>query len=114
MKEQDLIARIIAGDHGAFKDLFEAHKSMVFNLCYRMLDNIQEAEDLTQDVFFKAFCSLSEFQSGAKISTWLYRIAVNSCMNHRRRKRFKKLLSLDFLMERGGDAVVPPSPAADE
>lgn len=114
MQEKDIISRIVAGDHGAFRGFYEAHKSLVFNLCYRMLDNAQEAEDLTQDIFLKAFRSLPKFRMEAKISTWLYRIAVSSCLNHRRQKKFKRLLSLDFLMEKGGDAGVLPSPVADE
>jgi RNA polymerase sigma-70 factor (ECF subfamily) len=79
-----------------------------------MLDDAQEAEDLTQDIFLKAFRSLPKFRMEAKISTWLYRIAVSSCLNHRRQKKFKRLLSLDFLMERAGDAVGPQSPVADD
>ena len=101
MKKKWLLERIKAGDEAVFKELFEAHHAAVFNLCFRMLGDLQETEDITQEVFFKAFLKLSKFRGESEIFTWLYRIAVNLCLNHQRRKRYKKILSLDFLIEKG-------------
>ena len=84
----------------AFQDFFEGHKSMVFNVCFRMIGDRQEAEDLTQEVFLRAFRSLKRFKAESKISTWLYRIAVNLSLNHQRKKKYARLFSWDFILEK--------------
>lgn len=81
------------------KDLFNTHNKKIFNLCLKMLGNQSEAEELTQDIFFKAYTSLNQFRSESNISTWLYRIAINLCLNYQRKKRYEQWLSLDFLSE---------------
>jgi len=97
MNETELIASICAGDHAAFKQLFDAYVGQIFNLCYRMLGNREEAEDATQDVFLNAYKSMKRLRSDARICAWLYRIAVNHCINHQKRKKRAQLLSLDAL-----------------
>lgn len=97
--EKELIAKIGAGDHSAFKVLFDTYKSAIFNVCFRMLGNKQKAEDLTQDVFFQAYKSIKQFRSESRISYWLYRIAVNFCINHQKKKKRAQWLSLDILLE---------------
>ena len=98
MRESELIEKIKANDRSAFRDFYEAYKDRVFNACYRILNNKQDAEDVTQDVFIKAFRSIHQFRGHAKLSTWLYQIAVNTSLNHLRRKKIIAWLSLDFLM----------------
>ena len=70
---------------------------MVYYVCYRMLNNAQDAEDAAQDVFIKGFYSICKFRSDAKLSTWLYRITINTCLNRERRKKIINWLSLDIL-----------------
>jgi RNA polymerase sigma-70 factor, ECF subfamily len=72
---------------------------LVFNVCYRMCDSREEAEDVTQDVFIKAFQSIAKFRGDAKLSTWLYRIAVNTCLKNQNRKKLSRIVSLDFLLK---------------
>jgi RNA polymerase sigma-70 factor (ECF subfamily) len=104
MQEQDLIARIRARDPRAFKELFDANVSLVYNVCFRMLNNRHDAEDVTQDVFFEAYRSLGRFRFESKLSTWLYRIAVNRSLNQRRRKKLEQWSSPDFERDDETDA----------
>jgi len=79
-----------------------------------MLAHRQEAEDLTQEVFLKAFQSLDQLRGESKVSTWLYRIALNRCLNHLRRKRRERWLSLDFLFPTDeGDSTAQPAATED-
>ncbi len=103
MQDQELIEKIQAGDHVAFKKLFDDYKAMVFHICLNMLSNRQEAEDITQDVFFKAYKSIKRFRAESKLSTWLYRITVNHCLNNERRKKQERWISLDFIFQGQGE-----------
>ncbi len=84
--DPDLIKRAQAGDADAFAVLFHAHKARVYSLCLRMTNNSAEAEDLTQDAFLQVFRKLSTFRGESALSTWLYRIAVNTVLMHFRKK----------------------------
>lgn len=99
MQEKEFITKIVAGDHSAFKELFDTYKIEIFNVCFRMLGNQQEAEDLTQDVFFQVYKSIKQFRSESKLSFWLYRIAINFCLNHQKKKKRAQWFSLDVLFE---------------
>lgn len=72
-------------DDRAFKVLFDRHHKLVWRICYRFMHNREDAEDMTQQVFLKAFRSLHQFEQRAAFKTWLYRIAVNTCQNELRR-----------------------------
>lgn len=76
-----LVKSVQRGDAAAFDALVLRHKDRVFNLCYRLLGEFQEADDFAQEVFLKAFRSIKRFRFEAAFSTWLYRIAVNTCKN---------------------------------
>jgi len=82
--EHLLIDRVRRGDMQAFSELVENSKVKVFRLAFNLTGNRHDAEDLSQDVFVKAYRSLSKFRGDAKWSTWLYRITVNTCMDHKR------------------------------
>lgn len=82
----DLVRRAQRGDAEAFATLFHAHKARIYSLCLRMTNNAVEAEDLTQDAFLQVFRKLSTFRGDSALSTWLYRIAVNTVLMHFRRK----------------------------
>ncbi|MBI5020118.1 MAG: RNA polymerase sigma factor [Ignavibacteriales bacterium] len=109
MKEQDLLLKLISGDQSAFKELFDEYSSMVFNVCCRMLGNRHESEDITQDVFINAFRSIKHFRSDSKLSTWLYRIAVNHCLNYQSRKKRNKWLSFEIFSTTNGENKSEPS-----
>jgi RNA polymerase sigma-70 factor (ECF subfamily) len=83
----ELIGRYLAGDIGAFDELMEAHEQRVFSICYRMLQNREAALDATQDTFLTVFRKADRYQAHAAFSTWLYRVAVNTCYDHLRRQK---------------------------
>lgn len=84
---QELMRRIAAGDARAFEQLYQQYAGVVLNLCFRLLRDREDAKDLTQEVFVRAFTDAGSFQHRAHPLTWLYRIATNLCLNHLRRKK---------------------------
>ena len=76
-----------------FKSLVAEHQEMVINTCYRFVFNREDAEDLAQDVFVELFRSLDQFREEAKLSSWIYRIAVTQSLDHLRRTKRKKRFS---------------------
>ena len=80
----DLVAACQNGDETAFRKLVEKTQEDVYNLAYHMLDNAQEAEDMTQEVYLRVWRGLSDFRGEAKFTTWLYSITTNVCLNRRR------------------------------
>ncbi len=86
-----LIAQEISkGNQKVFEEFFEAHKLKVMNLCYGMVHDREIAEDLVQDIFVEVYASAHKFQGKSKLSTWLYRIAVNKTINYLRKEKIKK------------------------
>lgn len=82
-----LVSAARDGRRAAFDVLVERHQRSVYHLCYRFAGHHEDAADLTQDVFLRAFRALSGFRGDAAVSTWLYRIAVNLCLNRRSARR---------------------------
>jgi RNA polymerase sigma-70 factor, ECF subfamily len=80
-----LISRAAAGDTAAFQTLVEQHRSMVYRIAYQFAGNHHDAEDIAQEVFIKVYRSLDQFRRDSQLSSWLYRIAMNACIDHRRR-----------------------------
>jgi RNA polymerase sigma-70 factor (ECF subfamily) len=85
--DADLIARYLRGDVGAFDELMRAHQDRVFAVCLRMLRDRESALDATQETFVTVFRKVDRFAGRSAFSTWLYRVAVNTCYDHARRKR---------------------------
>lgn len=97
MEEEKIwIQRAMAGDHEAFTHLVEAYQIPVYNLAYRMLGDVKEAEDAAQETFLRAYTHLATYQMDKKFSSWLLAIASHYCIDYLRRKRFN-WLSLDEL-----------------
>jgi RNA polymerase sigma-70 factor, ECF subfamily len=92
--DADLVKRAQQGDADAFATLFRSHKTRIYSLCLRMTNNTAEAEDLTQEAFLQVFRKLATFRGDSALSTWLYRIAVNTVLMHFRKKSLS-LFSLD-------------------
>ena len=96
MTENQLINGIQSGDESAFRELVEAFQKQVFNTCNSIVHNTHDADDLSQEVFIEVFRSAGSFRGDSKLSTWIYRIAVNKALNHiRYLKRRNWLQSLD-------------------
>ena len=86
MADLDLITRAASGDTAAFQSLVERHRSMVYRVAYQFAGNHHDAEDIAQEVFIKVYRSLDKFRQDAQLTSWLYRIVMNACIDHRRRQ----------------------------
>jgi RNA polymerase sigma-70 factor (ECF subfamily) len=100
----ELVKRAQRGDSDAFASLFHAHKARIYSVCLRMTNNTAEAEDLTQDAFLQVFRKLATFRGDSALSTWLYRIAVNTVLMHFRKKVLRQI-SLDEPFSQDAKAV---------
>jgi len=81
LDERALVEACLAGRDGAFDLIVERHRRPVYQLCYRFVGNHEDASDLSQDVFLRAFRGLRSFRGQSSLATWLYRIGVNVCLN---------------------------------
>lgn len=97
--DAEIIRMAQTGDPEAFATLFEAHKAKVYSICLRMTGNTAEAEDLTQDAFLQVFRKLAGFRGDSALSTWLYRVTVNTVLMHFRKKGLRQV-SLDEPIDR--------------
>jgi RNA polymerase sigma-70 factor, ECF subfamily len=93
MTDEDLILGLNAKDNMAFKELVEKYQSMVYKACYNLIRHSEDAEDIAQDVFIEVFESIGQFRFQSKLSTWLYRIAINKSLNHIRKTRWKSMIN---------------------
>jgi RNA polymerase sigma-70 factor, ECF subfamily len=112
--DREALARVAAGDVDAFQGLVERHQDRLVAVCRRLLGDPEAARDAAQEVFLKAFRKAGDFEPRAQVGTWLYRIAVNHCLNRLRRRRLVRFLPFAG----GGEedeapALDPPDPAAD-
>ena len=96
-----LIERVRAGNIAAFDELVNKYKQRIFAIVYNMTSNREDAADLTQDCFIKAFRSLDRFKGRSHFFTWLYRIAVNATLSHLKRNRYRRFFSFENLHEEG-------------
>jgi len=99
MNETEIIAGLKQGNEAAFKELVDSHRQIVVNTCFGLLHNISDAEDVAQEVFIDVFRSVDKFRADSKISTWLYRIAVNRSLNFIRDNKKRKFHSYNELSE---------------
>ena len=84
-EDLELLNSFKSGDKSAFEAIILNYQDRIYNLCRHMLSNAHDAEDAAQDTFLKAYQSLNDFKPNASIYTWLYRIAVNTCIDYKRR-----------------------------
>jgi len=96
--EAEVLARAQAGDHHAFAQLYSLHKRRIYSLCLRMVGNIAEAEDMTQEAFLQLHRKIATFRGDSAFSTWLHRLAINVVLMQLRKKGLS-LISLDEAME---------------
>ena len=82
MTDQALVKKIQEGDTAAMNRMVETYQDMIFRTCYGFVRNEEDANDLSQEVFIKAYRSINKFRGDSKLSSWLYRIAVNLSLNH--------------------------------
>lgn len=96
MQDELLIRRAQRGDADAFEQLLLEHQKNVYNLCYRMAGNPDDAMDLSQETFLRAWRCLDQYQFASAFSTWLYRLCSNICIDFLRRRRRRQTVPLTF------------------
>jgi len=109
----EALAKVAAGDADAFAILVESHQERLLRLCERLLGDAEEARDAAQDVFLKAYRKAADARPQGQVYTWLYRIAVNHCLNKLRRRKLVRFLRWEDPEERDLPAFNPPDGAAD-
>jgi len=85
--DNELISKVLRGDHLAYAGLVNRYQNYVFTLTLRLVKNREEAEEVAQDVFIKAYKYLADFRGDSKFSTWLYTIVNNTCISFLRKKK---------------------------
>lgn len=109
MTETELITLLKQKDRAAFKSIVETGQDMVYNTALGILQNAEDAEDVTQEVFMQVFESVSSFKGESKFSTWIYRITVSKAMDHiRRKKRKKRFAFIQSLYGKNDEPVIDP------
>jgi RNA polymerase sigma-70 factor (ECF subfamily) len=109
--DEDLVLAFQAGDTSAFDLLVRRWDRKIQGAAFRVLGSDDEARDVSQEAFLKAFRSLGAFKREARFSSWLYQIALNLCRDRLRRRKGREMLSLDVL-EDGGQGLPGPAPTA--
>jgi RNA polymerase sigma-70 factor (ECF subfamily) len=112
--ETTLVTRARAGDDRAFAELVKRYESKIFRLAQHITQNREDAEDVLQETFLKAYEHLDQFQGNSKFYTWIVRIAVNQALMKLRRRRTDKSVSLDETIDTGEDTVTREIAAWDE
>ncbi len=119
--DRGILERVAQGDVESFGVLVARHEEALIGLCQRMLQDPEEARDAAQEVFLKAFRKAGSYRPKGRVTTWLYRIAVNHCLNRLRRRKIVRFVSFGELSrpgegEESGPAFDPaaegPDPAA--
>ncbi|HEV2122211.1 MAG TPA: RNA polymerase sigma factor, partial [Chloroflexota bacterium] len=85
-----LISRAQAGDHAAFEAIFNQYQTAIYNYIYRLMGSSEDAYDMTQDTFLKAYLALARTSEDLKVGAWLYRIATNVCLDELRHRKLIK------------------------
>ena len=109
MTEQELAARAGAGDTAAFEQLVRDHQNRVFSLAFRMVNDREEAEDLAQEAFLKAWQGLPSFQGDSSFSTWIYRLTTNVCIDFLRKQKRRRDIEPVASLDDGDNPIPEPS-----
>ncbi len=112
--ETDLLAQARAGDVRAFSDLISHYEGKIFRLAQHITQNREDAEDVLQETFLKAYEHLEQFQGNSKFYTWIVRIAVNQALMKLRKRKTDRSVSLDEGIDTGEDIMVREIAAWDE
>ncbi|MCP4723646.1 MAG: sigma-70 family RNA polymerase sigma factor [bacterium] len=90
-KDLDIVKRALDGEQDAYNTLLKKYRGAIYSLVYKMVKNREEAEDLVQETFIKAFSALATFNAQYAFSTWLFKIASNNCIDYLRKKRLQTM-----------------------
>jgi len=104
LNQPELIVQLQQGDEQAFKKLVDEWQDMVYNTAVGIVQNEDDADDITQDVFIQVYQSVSSFKGESKFSTWLYRIVISKALDHVKKKKRKKRFG--FVQSLFGNAII--------
>ncbi|HEY8954674.1 sigma-70 family RNA polymerase sigma factor [Chitinophaga sp.] len=101
----NVVERCKKGDVRAFRELYEAYSAAMYNICLRMTNNVNDAEDTLQEAFIQVYKSINKLEQTASISAWIKRIVVNHCLNTLRKKKvyFEEVEEVEVMAEEGID-----------
>jgi RNA polymerase sigma-70 factor (ECF subfamily) len=102
--DADLMRRVASGDSAAFRTIVERNEQAAYNFFLRLTNNPEDAEDLTQELFVALFRTAGRYRPDAPFRAYLYRIAANLAMSHLRKRKLRRSLSIDAMVESGFDA----------
>lgn len=91
LTDDELVGQVLAGDSAPFGEIVQRHEGRLYNTIYRLVGSAEDARDLLQDTFVKAYENLKTFRGGSSLYTWLFRIAVNTSLSHRRRRKWVQM-----------------------
>lgn len=111
--ELALIKKSIDGDLDAFQDLIRSHQKKVYNIAFRMMGNEEDAKDMAQEALVKSFRYIKNFRMDSSFSTWLYRIATNTCLDELRKKK-RKGDEISLSIDKNEDTDMPVKELAIE
>lgn len=97
MSDEEVITIVLNGETHKYSSIINKYQSRMFHTALGMVGVKEDAEEIVQDAFIKAFYKLSTFEARASFSTWLYRIVINLCLNHLQKKKFRRLVDIDLL-----------------
>jgi len=93
--DTELIESFLDGDEGSFNEIVERHKKRIYYAAYRMVRNHEDALDISQEVFIRAYKSMGSFKRNSRLYTWLYRITINLCINHIKKEPSYERVGMD-------------------
>ena len=102
LKEEEIIRGLQGGDDNYFPQLLDLYKNRIFALAYKFTNNYDESQDLSQDIFLKVYRELSSFNFQSKFSTWIYKVATNTCIDWNKKNKLISLTSIDDINEENG------------
>lgn len=104
--DEEIIGLVLDGDVQAYRHLIDRHTGIAYSTAFAVTRNHEDAEEIVQDAFLKAFSSLGSFQGRSKFSTWLFRIVYHRALNHiEKSKSYKTSTELDFTVEKGDNLI---------
>jgi len=97
LNEERIVCELKAGNYTVFREIVELFKNRVFGMAYKFTNNYEEAQDLSQDIFLKIYKEIGSFRFESKLSTWVYRISINTCLDWKRKNSKVRILSTSIV-----------------
>jgi len=112
--DQELVDQVVGGDASVFGQVVERYQERLYNTVYRLVGSAEDARDVVQEVFIKAYENLAGFRGGSSLYTWLFRIAVNTSLSYRRKRKWVHLVAPTGEAPEGNPAEAWADPAAPD